>query len=94
MRQSGAVDARGPISKHGPKYLCWALFEAALNACKHPYYKERYQHTKRRLGKQRGAKVAQIDVARRLTEAVWHMLTTNQPFDPAAAGGATLRLTA
>ena len=36
VRQSGGVDARGPISKHGPKYLRWALFEAALNACKHP----------------------------------------------------------
>ena len=45
-------------------------------------------------GKQRGARVAQVDLARKLTEAIWHMLTTNQPFDPAAAGGATLRLTA
>ena len=41
------------------------------------------------LGRQRGAKVAQIDIARRLTEAIWHMLTTNHPFAPtAAAGGA------
>jgi transposase len=47
VKQSGAVDARGPISKRGPKYLRWALFEAALNACKHPHYAERYQHTKR-----------------------------------------------
>jgi transposase len=91
VRQSGAVDARGPISKHGPKYLRWALFEAALNACKHPYYAERYQHTKRRLGRQRGPKVAQIDLARRLTEAIWHMLTRNQPFAPA---GAPFRLAA
>jgi hypothetical protein len=33
-----------------PSILRWALFEAALNACKHPHYAERYQHTKRRLG--------------------------------------------
>jgi hypothetical protein len=52
---------RGPISRHGPTYLRWALFEAALNACKHPYCQERYQQTKRRLGRQRGPKVAQID---------------------------------
>ena len=91
VRQSGAVDARGPISKHGPKYLRWALFEAALNACKHPYYRDRYQHTKRRLGRQRGPKVAQIDLARRLTEAIWHMLTRDQPFAPA---GAPFRLAA
>jgi len=25
VKQSGVVDARGPISKHGPKYLRWAL---------------------------------------------------------------------
>src|SRR5215211_1773379 len=85
VKQSGATDARGPLSKHGPKYLRWALFEAALNACKHPYYAERYQHTKRRVGRQRGPKVAQIDLSRRLTEAIWHMLTRNQPFAPAGA---------
>jgi transposase len=56
-----------------------------MHALRHPVYAERYQHTKRRLGKQRGAKVAQIDIARRLTEAVWHMLTRNQPFAPAGA---------
>jgi transposase len=91
VKQSGASDRRGPISKHGPKYLRWALFEAALNACKHPHYAERYQHTKRRLGRQRGPKVAQIDLSRKLTEAIWHMLTNNQPFAPA---GATFRLAA
>jgi transposase len=40
---------------------------------------------KARIGKQRGAKVAQIDLARRLSEAIWHMLTRNQPFAPAGA---------
>ena len=62
-----------------------------MNARKHPYYAERYQHTKRRLGRQRGPKVAQIDLARKLTEAIWQMLTRNQPFAPA---GAPFRLAA
>jgi transposase len=84
--QSGSSDRRGPISKHGPRYLRWGLFEAAMNACKHPLYAERYQHTKRRLGRQRGPKVAQIELSRKLTEAIWHMLTRNQPFAPAGAG--------
>ena len=53
--------------------------------------KERYQHTKRRLGRQRGPKVAQIDLSRKLIEAIWHMLTRNQPFSPA---GAPIRLAA
>jgi transposase len=84
--QSGNTDRRGPISKHGPRYLRWGLFEAALNACKDPVYAERYQRTKRRLGRQRGPKVAQIELSRKLTEAIWHMLTRNQPFAPAGAG--------
>jgi transposase len=83
--QSGNSDRRGPLSKHGPRYLRWALLEAATTACRHPVYAQRYQRTKQRLGRQRGAKVAQIDIARRLTEAIWHMLTRNQPFAPASA---------
>jgi transposase len=94
VRQSGEKDRRGPLTKQGPKYLRWALLEATMHALRHPAYRERYQRTKHRLGKQRGAKVAQIDIARKLTEAIWHMLTTNQPFNPAAAGGAAFRLTA
>jgi transposase len=83
--QSGDSDRRGALAKHGPKYLRWALIEAATNASKHPLYRERYQHTKTRVGRQRGAKVAQIQLARTLTEAIWHMLTRNQPFAPAGA---------
>jgi transposase len=94
VRQSGDSDRRGPLSKQGPKYLRWAMLEATMHALRHPAYRERYQRNKQRLGKQRGAKVAQVDLARKLTEAIWHILTTNQPFDPAAAGGATLRLAA
>jgi transposase len=95
VRQSSEKDRRGPLSKQGPKYLRWAMLEATMHALRHPAYRERYQRTNHRLGKQRGAKVAQIDIARKLTEAIWHMLATNQPLNPtAAAGGATYRLTA
>jgi transposase len=83
--QSGESDRRGPLAKQGPRYLRWALVEAATHACTHPAYRDRYQRTKTRLGKQRGAKVAQVDLARRLAEAIWHMLTRNQPFAPAGA---------
>src|SRR3954452_7876169 len=91
--QSGDRDRRGPLTKQGPKYLRWAMLEATMHALRHPAYAERYQRTKRRLGRQRGAKVAQIDVARKLTEAIWHMLTNNQPFTPAPRGS-TYRLAA
>ena len=89
--QSGDSDRRGPLSKHGPRYLRWALLEATMHALRHPAYAERYQRNKRRLGKQRGAKVAQIDIARRLAHAIWHMLSRQEKFAPR---GATLRLAA
>jgi transposase len=67
------------------------LIEATMHALKHPAYAERYQRTKRRLGKQRGAKVAQVEIARRLAQAIWHMLTRNEEFAPR---GAAFRLAA
>jgi transposase len=91
VNQSGDKDRRGPLTKHGPTYLRWALLEATMHALKHPAYAQRYQRTKHRLGKQRGAKVAQIDIARRLTHAIWHMLSRNQEFAPR---GAAFRLAA
>jgi transposase len=89
--QSGESDRRGPLSKKGPRYLRWALIEASSHASRHPAYRERYQRTRARLGKQRGPKVAQVDLARRLAEAIWHMLTHDRPFAPA---GATAPMTA
>jgi transposase len=94
VSQSGEMDRRGSLSKRGPKYLRWALMEAAIAASSHPLYKDRYRRTKRRLGPQRGAKVAQIELARKLTDAIWYMLTRNQPFKPFAPAGAIFALTA
>jgi transposase len=91
VNQSGDKDRRGPLTKHGPTYLRWALLEATMHALKHPAYAQRYQRNKRRLGKQRGAKIAQVDIARRLAHAIWHMLTRNQQFAPR---GAAFRLAA
>jgi transposase len=59
------------------------LIEATMNAARDPAYRDRYEATAKRLGKQRGSKVARVDIARRLTEAIWHMLTRDQAFSPA-----------
>jgi transposase len=91
VNQSGERDRRGPLTKHGPRHLRWALIEATMHALRHPAYAERYQRNKRRLGKQRGAKVAQIDIARRLAQAIWHMLSRSEEFAPR---GAAFRLAA
>jgi hypothetical protein len=80
---SSAVGRSPPLTRR--PHPCRALVEAATHACTHRVYRERYQRTKARVGKQRGAKVAQVDLARRLAEAIWHMLSRNQPFAPAGA---------
>jgi transposase len=91
VRQSGPKDRRGPLAKNRPKYLRWALIEAATHAARDVRYLERYERTKQRLGRQRGAKVARVDLARQLAEAIWHVLTKNEPFHPA---GPAIRLVA
>jgi len=77
VRQSGNRDARGPLAKNGPKYLRWALFEAATHAARDVHYRERYERPTHRLGRQGGAKVARVDIARQLSEAIWLVLTKN-----------------
>jgi transposase len=81
--QSGASDRRGPLTRNGPEHLRWALVEAATHAARHPAYVAHYERTKRRLGRSRGARIAQVEIARKLVEAIWHMLTRNRPFAPA-----------
>jgi len=81
--QSGNHDRRGPLAKNGPRYLRWALIEAATRAATHPAYRDHYQRTKTRLGRQRGAKIARVELARKLAEGIWHMLTRGEPFAPA-----------
>jgi transposase len=81
--QSGSKDRRGSLAKNGPPYLRWALIEASIHAAQHPAFRDHYEVTKKRLGKQRGAKVARIEVARKLTESIWYMLSRNQAFSPA-----------
>ena len=93
VRQSGNRDLRGPLAKNGPKYLRWALIEAATHAARDPRYRDRYERTKRRLGRQRGAKVARVDLSRQLSDAIWHVLTKHEPFAPAGPAILAGRLT-
>ena len=83
--QSGGADHRGSLSKNRPRYLRWALIEAATTAARHPIYRDRYQRTAKRLGRQRGKKVARVELARTLAEVIWHVLHKNEPFAPVLA---------
>ena len=75
VSQSGESDRRGPLTKHGPTYLRWALIEATMHACRHPAYSERYQRNSAGWANSAGPRSPEIDIARRLTVAIWHMLT-------------------
>jgi transposase len=46
-------------------------------------YREHYERTAKRLDRHCGNKVARVEVVRKLTEAIWHMLTKSEPFAPA-----------
>jgi transposase len=93
--QSGESDRRGPLRKNGPRYLRWALIEAAQHAARSPAYPYRplYERTRARIGRNRGGKVAKIVIARKLAEAIWHMLTRDEPFNP-CSGRRLVSLTA
>ncbi len=85
VEQSGERDRRGPLRKNGPNYLRWALIEAAHTAGRDPRYRPIVERMRARHGRTRGSKIAAIEIGRRLTEAIWHMLTNDQPFAPAGA---------
>jgi transposase len=83
--QSGERDRRGPLRKNGPNHLRWALIEAAHTAGRHPHYQPIVARMRARHGNKRGSKIAAIEIGRRLSEAIWHMLTTNTTYAPAGA---------
>ena len=58
-----------------PSICAPALIEAAVHAARHPAYAAHHETVRKRLGRQRGAKVARVEVARKLAEAIWFMLT-------------------
>ena len=91
VEQSGERDRRGPLTKHGPRYLRWALIEAAQHAARHPAYHDL-------LGPQEGPAprhARQQDRRhRRRPQAQRGDLAHAHPQTPFAPAGATLDLAA
>ena len=85
VEQSGERDRRGPLRKNGPDHLRWALVEAAHSAARHPCYRPVRERFLARHGRKRGTKLAAVEIGRRLAEAIWYMLSRDQPFAPAGA---------
>jgi transposase IS116/IS110/IS902 family protein len=85
VEQSGERNRRGRLRKNGPDYRRWALIEAARTAGRDPRYRPIVERMRTRHGRKRGSKIAAIEIGRRLSEAIWHMLTHDRPFAPAGA---------
>ena len=83
VEQSGERDRRGRLRKNGPNYLRWALIEAAHTAGRDPRFRPIVERMRERHGRKRGSKIAAIEIGRRLSEAIWHMLRKDEPFAPA-----------
>jgi transposase len=82
VHQSGQARPRsGPLSKSGSRLLGWAAVEAAQQAWResNPWH-DLYLDVGHRSGHSNAAKAA---VARKILIAAWHMLSRNQPFNPA-----------
>ena len=83
VHQSGQGRPRsGPLSKSGSRLLAWSAVEAAQQAWResNPWH-ELYREVSGRSGNTNSAKAA---VARKILIAAWHMLSRNEPFNPAA----------
>jgi transposase len=78
LHQSGSVEYRGSITKHGSRMLRWIMVEAARVAVNHdPRMRSFYERVKHRRGDQK----AIIAVANKMLKIVWFMLTRKEPYE-------------
>ncbi len=78
-RNSGEADRPCGITKAGHPIVRFLLGQAVVHALRgDPGLRAWYRQVKRR----RGAKIARVGVMRRLCEALWHMLSKQEPYKP------------
>lgn len=74
---------RGALTKQGSKYLRWLLIQASTQAVRGSVH---LGQLAQRVKAQHGAPVARVAVARAMLIAIYHMLSTEQPYrDPRQA---------
>lgn len=74
---SAGIERSGGITKRGSSWLRTAMVEAAFTAIRFdPRLKAIYE----RIANRRGPMKARVAVARRMLEAIWHMLDKNEPY--------------
>ncbi len=77
------------ISKAGRSLLRWALYQAALGACRNPGWRARREAM---IGKRKGDRhaffKATVELAAKLLRLVWGVWRSGRPYDPARVDGA------
>lgn len=80
-RNSGPTERPGGITKAGHPLARFLLAQYVIHLLRgDPGLREWYRKIKRR----RGSKIARVAVMRRVCEALWHMLTQQEPYRPVA----------
>ena len=78
-RNSGEAERRGRITKAGHPFIRFLMGQLVLHALRSDAgLRKWYQGAKRR----RGAKIARVAVMRRLCETVWHVLKSQEAYQP------------
>ena len=76
-RNSGETVRYGGINKRGSSRLRTAMAEAAFIAAR---YDPRMEKVYAKVAGRRGAMKARVAIARRMLDAVWQMLSKNEPY--------------
>lgn len=77
VHQSGTIRYTGHITKQGSRYARYVLIPAARHAARGPY-----KATFNKIKTKKGAAIAYVAIARKLTVAIYHVLTTGKEFRP------------
>ena len=78
-RNSGPTERPGSITKAGHPMVRFLLAQYVVHLLRgDPGLREWYRKIKRR----RGSRIARVAVMRRVCEALWHMLTRQEPYQP------------
>lgn len=86
--QTGQWAGTARISKAGRPLLRWALYQAALGACRNPRWRARREAMiAKRKGDRHAFLKATVELAAKLLRLVWGVWRSGCPYDPARVGG-------
>jgi transposase len=85
--QTGQFTGTARISKCGRPLLRWALYQAALGACRNPGWRARREALRaKRAGDPRAFFKATVELAAKLLRIVWGIWRSGRPYDPRWVG--------